>query len=157
MLISAKTMPQLNTFIVLFSALVAVAVNAQTQSYKCGDHGVKYFCDKTLNEIHIVMTHNSLSNKPEIYRNQQKSLVEQFRSGVWGFNFDLYPADRSDTKMWTYHGRTIQSYDLTKEIQALVTELKETKNWDEVLVMTLTFTTTIFCILILTTSTMLFF
>ena len=59
--------------------------------------------------------------------------------------------------MWTYHGRTIQSYDLTKEIQALVTELKETKNRDEVRVMTLTFTTTIFCILILTTSTMLFF
>ena len=41
--------------------------------------------------------------------------------------------------MWTYHGRTIQSYDLTKEIQALVTELKETKNRDEVRVMTFNF------------------
>jgi len=128
-------MYQLNAFVVLFSAL-AVAVNG----YRCGDDGDSdYFCRKKLNEIHIVMTHNSLSYLVGAARNQNHSPVNQFRNGVRGFNFDLYPTDRSETKIWTRHGwgGGLQSHNPTDEIQELIAELKLKKNRDEIIVVQL--------------------
>jgi len=127
-------MYQLNAFVVLFSALAAVAVNG----YRCGDDGDSdYFCHKKLNEIHIVMTHNSLSYLVGFARNQDHSPVNQFRNGVRGFNFDLYPSDRRETKIWTRHGWGIQSHNPTDEIQELIAELNLKKNRDEIIVVQL--------------------
>jgi len=129
-------MYQLNAFVVLFSAWAAVAVNG----YRCGDDGDSdYFCDKKLNEIHIVMTHNSLSYLVGAARNQNHSPVNQFRNGVRGFNFDLYPTDRSETKIWTRHGwgGGLQSHNPTDEIQELIAELNLKKNRDEIIVVQL--------------------
>jgi len=122
-------MLQLKRFIILFSALVAVA------SAGCGDGGNDYFCEKRLNQIHIVMTHNSLSHRRGVYpaRNQNHDLVKQFKDGVRGFNFDLRASDRSDTKIWTKHGRS-QSYDPTDQIKKLVEELEKEENQYEVIV-----------------------
>ena len=141
MLISVKTMSQLYMFIVLFSALVAVA----SASYRCGDNGNWYFCNLKLNEIHIVMTHNSLSFKRGIAKNQSRNLVSQFRDGVRGFNFDLYPCPQlgypnpNCDVIWTQHGGLFQDYDPTKEIKALVAELQKSEYRDEVRMMTFNF------------------
>jgi len=126
-------------FIVLFSALVAVA----SASYRCGDNGNWYFCNLKLNEIHIVMTHNSLSFKRGIAKNQSRNLVSQFRDGVRGFNFDLYPCPQlgypnpNCDVIWTQHGGLFQDYDPTKEIKALVAELQKSEYRDEVIVVQL--------------------
>jgi len=132
LLISAKTMPQLHMFFVLFSTLVAVA----SAAYRCGQNGNTYFCDKKLNEMHIVMTHNSLSHKRGLFRNQSKTLVQQLQAGVRGFNFDLYPNPGTGT-LWTKHGTTFQDYDPTAQIRKLVAEFRKNEYRDEVIVVQL--------------------
>jgi len=119
-------------FFVLFSTLVAVA----SAAYRCGDNGNTYFCDKKLNEMHIVMTHNSLSHKRGLFRNQSKTLVQQLQAGVRGFNFDLYPNPGIGT-LWTKHGTTFQDYDPTAQINKLVAELRKNEYRDEVIVVQL--------------------
>ena len=128
-------MLQLNPSIVIFTAMVAVA---SVSARRCGDSGSDkdYFCGKKLNQIHIVMTHNSLSYRNGAARNQKYDLVRQFKDGVRGFNFDLYEPDRSQTAMgtdiWTKHGAGLQSYNPTSQIKELVAELNKNENRDEV-------------------------
>jgi len=124
-------MLQLNPFIVIFTAVVAVA---SVSARRCGDSGRDYFCGKKLNQIHIVMTHNSLSHRNGVARNQNYDLVRQFKDGVRGFNLDLYDPDRSDTELWTKHGAGLQSYNPTDQIKKLVAELNKNENRDEVIV-----------------------
>lgn len=88
-----------------------------------------YFCDKHLDGISIIMTHNSLAvpgltGSP----NQHKSLAGQFRDGIRGFNLDLY--DRSND-LWTYHGIESWGYNPAQKIRELVEEMNKPQNINE--------------------------
>jgi len=90
-----------------------------------------YFCDKKMNEIHIVMTHNSLSTRGTA-DNQKYDLVKQFQDGVRGFNFDLLPYNNGKGRsLWTCHGLAGSCYGPYTIIRDLVAEINKPENRNE--------------------------
>lgn len=79
-----------------------------------------YFCDKHLDEIFLVGTHNSLALPGKVFSpNQNHGLSTQYRDGVRFFNWDLYYDEEQD-KVVTSHGPGM-AYDPMVSIQDLVT------------------------------------
>jgi len=81
-----------------------------------------YFFNKKIEDVFIIMTHNSLSLPGKVlWPNQNRGLARQFRDGVRGFNFDLY---RNGNKIKTEHGPVL-SYNPEDQIKELMEELNK--------------------------------
>lgn len=82
-----------------------------------------YFCNKYLDTMVILMTHNSLARPWKIFSpNQNKKLVTKFRDGIRDFNFDLFVRKG---KLWTKHsGASFHGYNPTDEIRDLIQAVK---------------------------------
>jgi len=83
--------------------------NSESMSFTCNgearnnmDYCVSDFSYRYVDEIFIIMTHNSLAKVGKVGSpNQNHDLARQFRDGVRGFNLDLY---MHDGKVMTKHG-----------------------------------------------------
>jgi len=94
-----------------------------------------YFCDKFLDTMHIIMTHNSLAGLRVVSPNQNQDLADQFRAGIRGFNLDLY-GNMADI-FFTAHPAGTLSYDPRPEINALIDELRKPEHVNEFIVVQL--------------------
>jgi len=57
-----------------------------------------YFCDKHIDEIFILMTHNSASVRGDmLFPNQNQREPDQFRYGIRGFSMDIHEEDERIT------------------------------------------------------------
>jgi len=99
---------------------------------ECGN----YFCDKSLDNIFIVMTHNSLALPGKVLSpNQNNGLKKQFEDGIRGFNLDLYMKDGG---IWTYHGLTnTMGYNPESEVNDLINAMNEKQHQEEFVVVQL--------------------
>lgn len=111
--------------------LTIFAMAAVSSAHNC----TGYFCDKKMNQIHIVMTHNSLSDR-SVSDNQKYDLVQQFKDGVRGFNFDLRSYNEGKGNgLFTCHGRDFGScYNPAGIIQDLIDELNKSANRNEFII-----------------------
>lgn len=91
-----------------------------------------YFCDKTLDEIFIVGTHNSLALPGRVLApNQNHGLSKQFADGIRLFNLDLYG---SNGNVYTQHGPSLR-YNPQQEIEELVEAIQN--DWEAFVVIQL--------------------
>jgi len=88
-----------------------------------------YFFDKKIDDIFIIMTHNSLALPGKVFSpNQNRGLARQFRDGVRGFNLDL---KANGNKIKSCHGKhwlvSWWCYNPKDQIRDLMNELN--KDW----------------------------
>lgn len=94
-----------------------------------------YFCDKKLDSIVVVQTHNSLAVPGTVFSpNQNFDILHQFRDGIRSFNFDLYSRNNS---LWTFHGGSNWGYNPSDIISKLVGELENPINRHEFIIVQL--------------------
>jgi len=85
-----------------------------------------YFFDKKIDDVFIIMTHNSLALPGKVFSpNQNRGLARQFRDGVRGFNLDL---KANGDKMKSCHGKGWYAggwwcHDPKDDIEGLMKEL----------------------------------
>eukprot|EP00977_Amphora_coffeiformis_P027678 scaffold34631_cov251-Amphora_coffeaeformis.AAC.7 len=92
-----------------------------------------YFCNKRLDEIFIVGTHNSLALPGQVLSpNQKYGLATQFVDGIRFFNLDLYYDDKDGTVV-TRHGPGLV-YDPSDQMKELVTAMTTTPDNEFVLI-----------------------
>jgi len=100
-------------------------VNVMKMSYT-GDRSLEvqrhsYFFDKKIDDIFIIMTHNSLALPFKVFSpNQNRGLARQFRDGIRGFNLDL---KENGHEMKSCHGGSLWCHDPKDDIESLVKEL----------------------------------
>jgi len=93
-----------------------------------------YFFNRRIDEIFIIMTHNSLALPFKVFSpNQNRGLGRQFRDGIRGFNFDLYP---DGSKIKTCHGGS-WCYNPRDQIRDLVNELNKDRYDDSFIIIQL--------------------
>lgn len=80
-----------------------------------------YFCDKKINTMFILMTHNSFANPWVDSPNQNHRVGRQFRDGIRGFQFDIY---WKNGKIIMKHGGS-SSVDYSTSVEAIVTEMNK--------------------------------
>jgi len=82
-----------------------------------------YFFDKKIDDIFIIMTHNSLALPFKVFSpNQNRGLARQFRDGVRGFNLDL---KGKGNWIRSCHGASWWCYNPKDQIQDLMWELNK--------------------------------
>jgi len=82
-----------------------------------------YFLNRKIDDIFIIMTHNSLALPGKVFSfNQNRGLARQFRDGVRGFNFDLYP---NGSKIKSCHGGRLWCHNPEDDIKGLMNELRK--------------------------------
>jgi len=99
---------------------------------------LSHFFDRHIDDIFIIMTHNSLATPFKVSSpNQNFGLAKQFKDGVRGFNFDLYmEADRDRIKTCN-DKRKVWCYNPSEAIHELIKELKREENHNEFIIILL--------------------
>jgi len=104
----------------------------------CPNFPSGYFSQRHIDEIFIIMTHNSLAVRNKVWSpNQNHGLVTQFRDGVRGFTFDLF---MDGDNLMTKHDTGVKwkkQYDPSDEIRDLVRELGKKENAGEFIIIQL--------------------
>lgn len=92
--------------------------NAQTQTACQG-----YFCDKYLDTMFILMTHNSFAVSPDItFPNQNHPEPDQLEAGIRGFSMDVYEND--DGTVFMKHGLSPGQVDYEPRVQEILDVLE---------------------------------
>jgi len=115
--------------------------DSQSMSFACNgeakrpwDYCVSDLSNRYVDEIFIIMTHNSLAKVGKVGSpNQNHDLARQFRDGVRGFNLDLY---MENNVVKTKHGPG-NSYDPRHYVQGLMNELNKVENAGEFIIVQL--------------------
>jgi len=107
--------------------------NRQAVSRSSEHHRSSYFFDKKIDEIFIIMTHNSLALPFKVGSpNQDHGLARQFRDGIRGFTLDLY--NDGVNRIKTCHGGCHNAED---DIQGLMNELNKDRYDDSFIIIQL--------------------
>jgi hypothetical protein len=92
--------------------------NAQTQTACQG-----YFCDKYLDTMFILMTHNSFSVSPDVgFPNQNHPEPKQLEAGIRGFSMDVHESDDGTVVM--KHGLDPGLVDYETRVQQILDVLE---------------------------------